>query len=203
MDSNLKLSQQLQNLFRDHKKIKIVNLSELVGEKSFAFAFLLLMLPAALPLPTGGFTHFFEVLTMLLALELVFGRDTIWLPKRWQNASIKSPKPGKGLNRLVNIIRWLEKYSRPRVVKVSESSKMLRIVGLVVIVFALAAFLAPPFSGLDTLPALGIVVLSLGIMLDDWVISILGAAVGVAGILLVVFLSQAILTWGGHLVLGK
>lgn len=203
MGQSQKLSQQLQSLFREHKKIKIDNLSELVGEKSFAFAFLLLMLPAALPLPTGGFTHFFEVLTMLLALELVFGRDTIWLPRRWQNASIKSPKPGKGLNRLVKIIRWLEKYSRPRAVRVSESSKMLRIVGLLVIVFAMAAFLAPPFSGLDTLPALGIVVLSLGIMLDDWVVSILGAVVGAVGILLVIFLSQAIITWGSQLLLHK
>ncbi len=203
MDSNLKLSQQLQHLFRDHKKIKINNLSNLVGEKSFAFAFILLMMTAALPLPTGGITHFFEILTMLLALELVFGRKTIWLPKRWRHASIKSPKPGKGLNRLVSIIKWFEKFSRPRVVQIHRSSKMLRVVGLIVILLALTAFLAPPFSGLDTLPALGIVILSLGIMLEDWVVAIMGIVVGIVGILLVVFLSEAILTWGGHILFRK
>lgn len=203
MDSTLKLSQQLQNLFRDHKKIKINNLSNLVGEKSFAFAFILLMMTAALPLPTGGLTHFFEVITMLLALELVFGRQTIWLPKRWRNASIKSPKPGKGLNRLVKIISWLEKYSKPRGFQIHTSRKLLRIVGLIVILFTATAFIAPPFSGLDTLPALGVVVLSLGIMLEDWVVVVMGIVVGIIGILLVIFLSQAVISLGSNLLFHK
>ncbi len=198
MAQTQKLSTQLQNLFHDHKKIKINNLNNLVGEKSFAFAFLLLMLPAALPLPTGGFTHFFEILTMLLALELIYGRKNIWLPKRWQNASINSPKPGKGLNRLTKFIAWLEKFSRPRGVSIHNNSFWLRISGCVVVVFAAAAFLAPPFSGLDTLPALGIVVLCLGMMLDDFFVYIFGIVVGVAGILVVILLSQIILSWGQH-----
>jgi hypothetical protein len=40
----------------------------------------LLLGPSALPLPTGGATHVFEIIAMLLALELIAGRDQIWLP---------------------------------------------------------------------------------------------------------------------------
>jgi hypothetical protein len=42
---------------------------------------LLLGVPA-LPLPTGGATHVFEIIAVLLALELIVGREEIWLPRR-------------------------------------------------------------------------------------------------------------------------
>jgi hypothetical protein len=54
-----------------------------------------------------------------------------------------------------------------------------------VLVLSLTAFLAPPFSGLDTLPALGVVVLSLGVMLEDAVVAAIGLVIGAAGVGLV------------------
>ena len=44
---------------------------------------------------------------------------------------------------------------------------MLRLLGLILAVFAIAAALAPPFSGLDTLPALGAVLVCLAIITAD------------------------------------
>ena len=46
----------------------------------------------------------------------------------------------------------------------------------------LSAFLAPPFSGLDTLPSLGVVVIGLGVLLRDAVIAAAGAVIGAVGI---------------------
>ena len=63
-------------------------LSDVFAEKSFAVTILLLMFVPALPLPTGGITHVFEVITVVLAAQMVLGRRTIWLPQRWHaNAS--------------------------------------------------------------------------------------------------------------------
>ena len=42
--------------------------------------------------------------------------------------------------------------------------------GLLVIGGCVAAFLAPPFTGLDTLPALAVVLLSLGVLLEDFAV---------------------------------
>jgi hypothetical protein len=50
--------------------------------------------------------------------------------------------------------------------------------------------LAPPFSGLDTLPALGVVLLSLGVLLEDFLVVIAGVMVGVAGVLLEITLGR-------------
>jgi hypothetical protein len=64
--------------------------------------------------------------------------------------------------------------------------------GVAVFGFTLTAFLAPPFSGLDTLPALGVVVLSLGVLLGDIVIAGIGLGIGVIGVAVVIGLGKAI-----------
>jgi hypothetical protein len=53
-------------------------LIELFGRKSFAFVFVLLLAVPALPLPTGGATHVFEIVAVLLAGQLIAGREEIW-----------------------------------------------------------------------------------------------------------------------------
>jgi hypothetical protein len=46
----------------------------------------------------------------------------------------------------------------------------------------LSAFLAPPFSGLDTLPSLGVVVIGLGVLLRDVLLALLGVLLGAIGV---------------------
>jgi hypothetical protein len=64
-------------------------------------------------------------------------------------------------------------------------------------VFTLAAFVAPPFSGLDTLPSLGVVVLALGLLLHDVVVTIVGIVVGLAGVGLLFVLGSVVLDFFG------
>jgi hypothetical protein len=42
-----------------------------------------------------------------------------------------------------------------------------------VIAVSLCASLAPPFTGLDTLPSLGVVLVSLGVVLEDFAVVVL------------------------------
>jgi hypothetical protein len=62
--------------------------------------------------------------------------------------------------------------------------------GVVVIMFSLVAFVAPPFSGLDTLPALGVVLIALGVLLEDSLLAAVGLLVGALGVALVVALGS-------------
>jgi hypothetical protein len=57
---------------------------------------------------------------------------------------------------------------------------------------ALGAILAPPFSGLDTLPALGAVVVALAIILEDAVFLGIGLLIGTGGIVLIVSIGAAL-----------
>ncbi len=57
---------------------------------------------------------------------------------------------------------------------------------------SLGAFLAPPFSGLDTLPSLGVVLLSLGVLLQDFAIVLVAVVLGSAGVVLEVALASVV-----------
>jgi hypothetical protein len=63
------------------------------------------------------------------------------------------------------------------------------------LVFTAAAFIAPPFSGLDTLPSLGVVLTALGVIFEDILIVIIGFLVGLTGIGLVIFLGEVALSF--------
>jgi hypothetical protein len=148
----------------------------------------------ALPLPTGGATHVLEIVTMLLALELIAGRRHVWLPARWRRFELESASRQRFVTTLLRRIRWLERFSRPRGSQMFGHRLTGMVFGLVVFALALTAFVAPPFTGLDTLPSLGVVVLSIGILLLDAVLVAAGVVVGALGIVLVAGLSSLALT---------
>ena len=75
-----KVSEQLERWLRTRGDKTLGSLIELFEEKSFAILFVLLLGVSALPLPTGGATHVFQIIAVLLALELIAGRDQIGYP---------------------------------------------------------------------------------------------------------------------------
>src|SRR5206468_998119 len=157
----------------------------------FAVLFVLLLAVPALPLPTGGATHVFELIAILVALQLVAGRGEIWLPRRWRSVQLVGKKRERFLDALLKLIRRLERISRPRLAFLFDNRAGKIVFGLLVIGGSVAAFLAPPFTGLDTLPALGVVLLSLGVLFKDALITVLGLAAGSAGVMLEIVLGEA------------
>jgi len=87
-------------------------LIDVFGNRAFAVVFVMLLGVPALPLPTGGVTHLFEVIAVLLAAQLIAGRDEIWLPRRWRAVSLATE--GRFVSGLLRVIRRLERISRPR-----------------------------------------------------------------------------------------
>jgi hypothetical protein len=186
-----KVSDELERWLREDGSRTLGSLIELFQEKSFALLFVLLLGVPALPLPTGGATHVFEVIAMLLALQLILGRRRIWLPRRWCRLELAGPRQQRFLTGLMKLIRRLEKLSRPRLRFLFNHRLSNVFFGLLVLGGALAAFLAPPFTGLDTLPSLGVVLLSLGVLLEDVLVVLVALVVGLAGVVLEIVLGSA------------
>lgn len=188
-----KTSSQLDEWLTGDGEKTVASLIELFGQNSFSVLFLLLLGVPALPLPTGGATHVFEIIAMLLALQLIAGRSEIWLPQRWRKMALAGPRQQRFIATLMRMIRWLERFSRPRA-RFLFNHRLTNIVfGLLVIGGSLGAFLAPPFSGLDTLPSLGVVVLSLGVLLEDALVVGVGVVLGIAGVVLEIVLGSAVI----------
>jgi hypothetical protein len=193
------VSTELERWLQSDGDKTLGSLVELFEEKSFALLFVLLLGVPALPLPTGGATHLFEIIAVLLALELIAGREHIWLPDRWCRLELAGPRQQRFIAGLMKMIRRLERLSRPRL-RVLFDHRLSNIVfGVLVIAGCAGAFLAPPFTGLDTLPALGVVLLSLGVLLEDFLVVVVGVAVGAGGVLLEIVLGKAALKGIGSL----
>jgi hypothetical protein len=166
-------------------------LIEFFGNKSFALLFVLLLGVPALPLPTGGATHVFEIIAMLTALQLIIGREEIWLPGRWRRIELTGGRRERFIASLMRLIRRLERFSHPRLRFLFGYRLSNAVFGLLVVCGSLAAFVAPPFSGLDTLPALGVVILSLAVLQEDALLILLSLVLGVAGVVLEIVLGSA------------
>jgi hypothetical protein len=193
-------SDKLETWLKSKQPKTLASLDEVFGEKSFAITILLLMFIPALPLPTGGITHIFEIITVLLALEVLLGLKTIWLPKRWKDMKLAGVLQRRAIPMMLHRIRWFEKHSSRKLNWIFRLPLFSRLNALIITVFTVAAFLAPPFSGLDTLPALGVVLLCLSMILEDARILALGYATGIAGTVIVVAAGAATINIIHHLI---
>jgi hypothetical protein len=175
-------SSELKDWLKSHEPKTLERLGVAFEEKSFATLILLLMAIPALPLPTGGITHIFEIVTMLLALELIIGRRTIWIPKRWRHLKLGNATETKAIPYIIRRIKWFERYAKPRLGELLAHPLFIRMAGIIIFLLALGAFLAPPFSGLDTLPSLGVVVICLALILEDAALFLAGLLLGALGV---------------------
>ena len=199
MTTEAAFSDQLEAWLDAEGPKTVGDLGRVFSEKSFAVTILFLMFFPALPLPTGGVTHVFEVMTVLLAVEMVLGARSIWLPSRWRERALGATTTKKAIPFMMRRVRWLERFSRPRAATLFERRWFLRILGVIFAGLAVAAAIAPPFSGLDTLPALGAVFIALAIILEDALALTIGLAVGAIGLVLILTVGAALVHFVGNL----
>lgn len=185
-------SDQLEQWLKSKNNKTLASLVDAFEEKSFAVVFVLLMLLPALPIPTGGVTHVLEVVVVLVAIEMIIGRTTIWLPKWAGRIKLSKSVKGKTIPLILKRVRWFEDRSSSRGVRVFSAKATDISIGVLVVLFAMAAFVAPPFTGLDTLPSLGVVIIGLAMILEDARLLAVGALMGVVGVALVGTLGLAI-----------
>ena len=194
-----KASQEIERWLAGEGTRTLGSLIDLFQEKSFALLFVILLGVPALPLPTGGATHVMEVIAMLLALQLILGRDEIWLPARWRALELAGERQQRFIAGLMRFIRTLERFSRPRL-RFLFGRRLSNIAfGVLALLGSVAAFAAPPFTGLDTLPALSVVLIALGVLLEDFAVVAAGLLMMVAGVALEVVLGAAAIEGVGRL----
>jgi hypothetical protein len=199
MAQPLSVSHELERWLQSDGDKTLGSLVALFEQKSFAILFVLLLGVPALPLPTGGATHVFEIIAVLLAAQLIAGRTEIWLPQRWRGLELAGARQQRFIAALMRMIRRLERVSRPRLRFLFDHRLSNIVFGLLVIAGCAGAFFAPPFTGLDTLPALGVVLLSLGVLLEDIAVVVLALVVGAAGVALEIVLGSAAIKGIGKL----
>ena len=89
----LALSDQLEGWLTGDGDKTLGSLVHAFGDKSFAILLVVLLAVPALPLPTGGVTHVFVLIAALIALEMIAGRNEVWLPRAVAPPPARRPAP--------------------------------------------------------------------------------------------------------------
>ncbi|MCA9329841.1 exopolysaccharide biosynthesis protein [Candidatus Saccharibacteria bacterium] len=181
--SNIPFSQEIDQWLSASGKKTVGDLQTMFGEKSFAILILIFMFIPALPIPTGGITTVFLIPASIFAsVQMMLGKKSLWLPKFLKKIKLGDATLTKALPFIIKRIEWFEKFSRPRLSSYIPSLPFRVLNGLMIVLFTIGSLIAPPFSWLDTLPSLGAVILSLGIILEDVLLVAIGSLVGLIGL---------------------
>jgi hypothetical protein len=156
------------------KGVTLSMVLELLGKESFLILSAFLTLPFLVPVSIPGVSTIFGAMILLIGISLVLDRPP-WLPVRFMMHVFPTDKLRTCLSQGLIWIQRLEKISHRRIPILCHGHLMSRVNGLIVVLSALF-LMAPlafiPFS--NTLPALAILLLSIGILQHDGIFILLG-----------------------------
>lgn len=180
------------------RSISLSVLARILGNRSTGALLLFLALPMVIPIPAPGISVVFGVPLMLISAQLLFGRRSLWLPRRFAARSIGRDQLDIYIKRAVPVVRKMENLVKPRLVQLTNGLA-LRVIGATSLVLALIITLPVPFGHL--VPGAAISVMALGLIERDGFMTILGLLIGGLA-LVVVGLALFGLTAAGRSLLG-
>lgn len=153
-------------------EISLSVLVELFGTNSYLVLAAFFTLPFLIPVSIPGFSTIFGLFILLIGISQILNQPpSLWLSKRLQAKTVSADKVRAFLSHGLIWILRLEKISRSRVSFLCRG-RMIRVANGLIMTFAAAFLMAPlafiPFS--NTLPALSILLLSIGLLQEDGIL---------------------------------
>jgi hypothetical protein len=187
-----KLSEELADLQQRFER-KPVTLREVIYTlrgRAYTLLLILLALPFLTPLPLPGLSTPFGLAIGFIAMRLSLGQKP-WLPMRLQRKELPAGFFGKLFTVAARVIRFLEKFLRPRLPVLTASGVLLQLHAFVMLLAALTLLLPLPIPFTNSFPAWAILLLAGGLLERDGVFILGGYVVFVLGVLYFVFLGEA------------
>ena len=196
-----KLSTEFQRFFFDEDRDSHVTLNDIIqlaGERIFGFLFVVLSFPSALPLPAPGYSVPFGILIFVLAVQLIAGKKTPWMPHRFTRYPVQLTTLQDILKKGLPWLQRIETLTKPRLTAVCVSLPGRVVMGSAIALMGISMMI--PIPGTNTLPAIGVFVTGFGLVEDDGAISLAGLLLCLAGFMLSISILLAIVFGGSSLI---
>ena len=141
------------------------------AERGFCLVIGLLVLPFLFPMPPG-FTTILGSACLLLSLQMAVGRRSPWLPSRVARFQFPSVLAKTVLSNLRRVTRVTERFVRPRLPGLANSSSVWHING--VCISWLTLLLMAPIPMTNPIPTVGILIFVVATLEADGLMMILG-----------------------------
>lgn len=155
-------------------EISLRELLELIGEQGMLVFCMFLTIPFLLPVSIPGVSTVFGLVITLIGIGVTLNRVP-WLPARLMNRTIERVHLLPALEKGAALFTRLDKVVSPRILALTHGATINRMNGLLLVLGAIllmAPFGLIPFS--NTIPALAILFLAVGMLQRDGIFVLLG-----------------------------
>lgn len=160
------------------ERVRVRDITESLGQRSFGFILLIFALPNSLPiLGIPGVSTVTGLPMLFVAVQMALGHKRVYLPRWIANRSVATVDFQKLINKVAPWLQRIEKLMRPRIMFLTQVNAE-RLLGTVCVSLAFLLVLPIPLGNL--LPALGILFIALGLIERDGVCVLIGIGIGIA-----------------------
>ncbi len=149
-------------------EVTLVEIMDIVGSDSLMLLTIFLSLVFLVPVSIPGVSTVFGTGILLIGITRLFSRK-LWLPQKIANRKISSEKLRAGFQRALVWFHRLEKISRPHRLPGLTSDGLMSLLNNLSFILAAVLLMVPfgfiPFS--NTLPAIALIFLAVGLMQKD------------------------------------
>lgn len=163
--------------------VTVGDLVAIFHERGFGFLLFLFALPAALPLPGLGINVVVAAPLLFLTLQQALGRHGIWFPDGVSRRTISRDWLVRFIDLAEPWLRRVEFLIVPRLGFVTQRP-FANLIGICGVLMALCILVPLPLT--NTVPAVGIAIMALGVLARDGLAVIVGMLTGMLWIALLV-----------------
>lgn len=166
------------------EKVCIDDLLKALHERGFGFLIFIFALPAALPLPGLGVNLIIAMPLVFLTVQQAMGRHTIWIPT-WMKSKAINRETFEGIvDKAIPFVEKFEYLVRPRLGFITQGVFSV-LIGIFGLLMALSICIPLPLT--NTVPAMGIACMAIGVIMRDGLAVIAGAVFGTAWVFMIFF----------------
>lgn len=179
------ISQRLHQLVEDSDgtSVSLGWVMSQLHEQAFGLFLLILALPCCIPF-LYGIPQVVALPLMFVSAQILFGRQTPWLPDRLRAREVTTEGLSNLASRAEPWLHRIETVSRPRLAALTRAPAD-RAVGLALVLFS--ASILVPLPSTNTVPGIAVVIVAMGLLQRDGILVMLGALIGTAWIGTLIF----------------
>ena len=173
---------ELDELASQNDEVCIGDVLDDFGARSFGPVIMIFALVEITPIGAiPGFPTALASIIALIALQLLFGKEHIWMPQFIQKRAVESKKLHKSVGKLRGIAHWLDEHSKDRLSALTQGV-WLKVAALAIIILCVTV---PPLEVLpfaSSGPMLAIAAIGLALIVRDGLVMLFALALAVAAL---------------------
>jgi hypothetical protein len=183
------LTRVLMETLKEDREVTIGDIVDHIASRGFGFLLVILALPTLIPILPPGSATLIGLVYVLLALQMLWGAQRPWLPRRIRAYRLSRQVIVKFRQIGVKTFERIERVSRARATFLPDLI-MARVIAVAVLLHGFVLLSPMPF--LHTLPAIAVMILGVGLLNHDGLLLATGLMLSV-GVLTIVVSSAGVL----------